>query len=286
MQNLIDSLAGDLEAAQAVKSSHWKYHAEKGDGFGVLKQSGGMAGAWHWAAQRGLYFGQRDIFSTEEYNQMRDWCQAQGRVLNQNSLLHVFAIRFLHQRLSPVPITCVVGDGQANFAGLWLRMSLPTQKLISINLPEVLIADVSPLVRSGVVSAEQMAVAKTRDELDAALRNDAIQLVMVSANRAEIVKDAGIGLFVNIASFQEMTQQIVDQYFEIVKSNRAWLYCCNREEKTLYGGERIEFKNYAWGDGAQDVFEECPWYTSYYSSRPPFLAKFDGKTLHALVKYA
>jgi hypothetical protein len=281
----IGQLSAEIDASDSVKSSHWKHHTKVGDGFGVIRKSSAMSEIWHGVAQRALYLGS-NIFQAEEYSAMKAWCRAQGRVLNQNSLLHAFAIRFLRERVAHVPVTCVIGDGRANFAGLWLKLNDRSRKLISINLPEVLIADTDPLLSSGVVTEAELAVARNPEALVGALTDPVIRVVMVPANLASIVGNAGVGLFVNIASFQEMTPEIVSAYFDIVKQNRAILYCCNREEKTLYGGEVNIFDRYPWSDGRRLVFEECPWYKRFYSSRPPFVGKFDGRTLHALVDFA
>ena len=93
-------------------------------------------------------------------------------------------------------------------------------------------------------------------------------------------------LFVNICSFQEMEIKEIKKYFDIIKSNRAFFYCCNREYKQLPGGENIYFKDYPWGDGKKIFIEDCTWCQNLYSFRPPFVYKYDGNIKHALIDYS
>ena len=143
------------------------------------------------------------------------------------------------------------------------------------------------LMKAGLIDEVNARVCTTSREVADALRDDAIALVMVPAQNAEAVKGQGIGLFVNIASFQEMTPGLVAEYFDIVRSNApTMLYCCNREDKTLYGGERLVFDEYPWGDPRILLWEDCPWHQRFYAKRWPFVRRYDGNIKHALVKYA
>ena len=284
MSNILEALSSEIEASGAVKSSHWSHHTKVGDGFGVAHRGGRLNNFWHWSAQRFLHPGDT-VFTSREYSDMRDWCRTQGRALNMDSLRHVFTHRLLNELVPDARVICVIGDGQANFTGPALYRPKQGQKLVSVNLPEVLIADQKLLLQSGVVSELSTAVARTREEFEAAMSDPGIVLILVPANHAEILKSAGVDLFVNIASFQEMTPALVAEYFDIVKSNHATLYCCNREEKVLYGGERLVFDEYPWENGERLLWEPCPWHQHFYAKRPPFVRAFDGPFTHALVRF-
>ena len=77
------------------------------------------------------------------------------------------------------------------------------------------------------------------------------------------------------------------------------LYCVNREEKALPGGEVRRFADYPWQPD-DEVFLDgpCPYYTHYLSRsmrprgptllglRVPFINYFDGPMRHRLVRLA
>ena len=84
---------------------------------------------------------------------------------------------------------------------------------------------------------------------------------------------------------QEMTPKILHNYFEIIKSNKSYFYCCNREYKKLPEGEELIFKDYPWGNCKIIFSEDCSWHQKFYTSRPPFIGKYDGNVKHALIKY-
>lgn len=160
------------------------------------------------------------------------------------------------------------------------------QRVVSVNLPEVLLSDADILVAAGLIHEGNSRVCASSEEVSQAIADRAVSLIMVPAQKAKAVAAQGIGLFVNIASFQEMTPALVSEYFDIVRSNApALFYCCNREEKTLYGGERLVFDEYPWGNPEILQREECPWHQRFYAKRWPFVRRYDGKILHMLVRY-
>lgn len=282
--SIIDQLSQEIDASGVAKSSHWKHHTAAGDGHGVAHRAGPLSNVWHWAAQR-LLFPLDPIFRSSEYRETREWCRKQGRALNMDNLRHVFTHRLLARLIDNAQAVCVIGDGQGNFAGPLLARRRHGQKMVSVNLPEILIEDHKLIECSGAAQESEIAIVASRPEYDAAMADDTIRLILVPAHRSSLLQDADIDLFVNIASFQEMTPALVGGYFDLVKSNRAVLYCCNRVEKILYGGERLVFDQYPWGDGYRTLWELCPWHQRYYSKRPPFIRSYDGPIMHALVSY-
>ena len=95
-----------------------------------------------------------------------------------------------------------------------------------------------------------------------------------------------IDLFVNIASFQEMTIDEIENYFRIIKSNNPLFYCCNREYKKLVGGEELYFDSYPWGNITKKFNEDCPWHQKLYQVKYPFIKKYDGNIKHCLIDYS
>ena len=83
-----------------------------------------------------------------------------------------------------------------------------------------------------------------------------------------------------------MSSEEVKKYFEIVKNNKAILYCCNREYKKLYDGEELYFDKYPWSNCRKIFWEDCPWHKKYYSLRPPFIHNYDGRIKHCLVDFS
>lgn len=289
---LVQSLVADVDKGADVKSSHWQEHTKSFDvsdsnlgidGFGQNSGRSLKTVVWHTVWHRILNFGS-PIFQSRQYLTMRELCRRQNRALSEDSLRHVFTHHFIDERIPDARTICVIGDGRSHFVGP--RLIEGKQKIVSINLREVLASDVSMLETAGLASAENTRICASRADVLAALDDPAISLVLVPAEKADAVENAGIDLFVNIASFQEMTQDIVATYFDLIRSNRpAYFYCCNREEKVLYGGECLKFDEYPWGACEKLAWEDCPWHQRYYSAKPPFVHRYDGKHKHALVRY-
>ena len=159
-------------------------------------------------------------------------------------------------------------------------------KLVSINLPEVLMNDLILLMRLGIVSSE-VKIAQNKGVLSTYLNDTETRIILIAAANSTAVADCGIDLFVNICSFQEMTIPTINTYFDLIKSNSAMFYCCNREEKVLYGGETTIFDQYPWGKCDVVFDEECPWNKFFYKMPTDlkFKREFDGEVRHKLVSY-
>ena len=93
------------------------------------------------------------------------------------------------------------------------------------------------------------------------------KLILIPSHLKKNLLNKQIDLFVNIASFQEMTTNEVENYFEIIKSNNSLFYCCNREYKKLDSGEELYCENYPWGEAKFYFNENCPWHQKYYCSK-------------------
>ena len=217
----------------------------------------------------------------------------QDRNLDLCMLRHVFTLDLLEKNLNlhQIKSVCVIGDGQANFVSL--AASSPFfEKIISINLPEVLLSDWELIKRLGL--REKTEVLETKSEIESFFKSDK-RLGLIAASHSTILSNKPIDLFINIASFQEMKPQTIQEYFKLIKSSTsgAAFYCCNRREKELYGGEVIRFCDYPW-NGFKSLItdEECPWHQHYYVYRrhrlmpiPKTRIPYDGIHDHRLAVY-
>ncbi|MFN3228050.1 MAG: putative sugar O-methyltransferase [Hyphomicrobiales bacterium] len=234
----------------------------------------------HDLLQRYILGSGNPVFRSPSYKRGRQIARLQGRAFDMDMLRHACTLELLTDHWPAINEVCVIGDGQTNFLSAALA-SGHFSRVISVNLVDVLLSDLQLIDALKSVSDADVKVARTQAELDAA-RFDGTQIILVPANRASILHDQEIDAFVNIASFQEMTPEIVHEYFEIIASNKAFLYCCNRELKILPGGERLEFASWPWGSADIQLDDLCPWQHSYYVPRPPFRQRYDGSTRHRI----
>lgn len=199
-----------------------------------------------------------------------------------------------HLDFSSINTVCVIGDGQANFVSPLLATDT-FPKLISVNLPEVLLSDLELLSKS-LISETSIVVSTTPQDLSRALHDPTVKLILVPASCSTILSQQPIDLFVNIVSFGEMNNNIIADYFSIIKSSvtGAYLYCCNRLTKRLDACETTAFYNYPW-DPFESIYcdEPCPWHQKFYTTRflkllpfPMVLRPYHGQINHRLVKYS
>ena len=105
-----------------------------------------------------------------------------------------------------------------------------------------------------------------------------------------------IDLAINVASMQEMSLDIVANYFKILRERKTKLfYCCNRLEKWLPDGQVTRFLEYPWKKEDKHLIDEkCPWHQFFvgrsgaenlklFNLVPvPFFHRYDGLHWHRL----
>ena len=228
-----------------------------------------------------LIFGNK-IFKTKEYHHFKKLCHIQNRQLDADVMKHAFTFNLLNRHNLFNNNICIIGDGKANCVGGLLTMNQKDIKIFSINLTEALIHDYLFIRDTNLLDDDSVIVVNHEKDLE----NPNKKLFLIDASNAHFLKNKNINLFINIASMQEMKPETVDDYFQVIKSNSAYFYCCNSEYKKLIGGEKLFFNQYPWGDCKKIVWEDCSWYQKYYNSKYPFIHTKKGNIKHALVKYS
>lgn len=293
-------------ANQSQKSSHWtkltsQFSVKNGKVSGISGFSPRSARFlfltyyYHSFLQLLNFRNFLDVYSSRWYGIVDSVLARQRRSLDNDAYRHVCTFLFLerHIPLADIHTLCVIGDGQANFVSPILA-SNPFSKVISVNLPEILLNDLELIVQSGT-PVSSISLCTKQDDLRHAFQDQTTKLVLVPASSSHILFNQPIDLFVNIASFGEMTSDTIAQYFSIVKSsvNGAYLYCCNRLEKHLDHSEITVFDNYPW-EGYDRIYcdEPCPWHQHFYTTRfkkifpiPTLHRPYDGQINHRLVRY-
>ncbi len=292
-------LVADLYDSSKAKSSHWDFHTQNSvissgnkisgiDGFSNRTRRFPGSYTLHKRNLKRIYPWASNLIDSNIFQTAKRICHRQQREIDSCVMRHVFTFDLL-EKFSEIPRNnvCVIGDGQANFVSLALSTGF-SKKLISVNLTEILLSDLDLIEKLSCLRADEVSVGKTFEEIVNFLESDSKRLLLVSAQNAQALSNSCIDLFINIASFQEMNEELITQYFKIVESNQAYLYCCNRLEKKLYGGELNEFNKYPWTGSRILLDESCKWHKEFYSLRSPLLFKklpFDGEIWHRMVKF-
>ena len=290
-----------LSKSDNQKSSHWQYYLEglaplvisatesallsdysniyKDFGIGTYTKKKLHKIPIHNLFQR-LIFGNK-IFKTKEYHFFKKLCHIQNRQLDLGVMKHAFTFNLLNRYNIIKKNICIIGDEKASCVGGLLTMNKKDIKIFSINLTEALILDYLMIRNINLIDDDSIIVVNNEKDLE----NPNKKLFLIDASNVHFLKNKNINLFININSMQEMRTDIIENYFQIIKSNSSYFYCCNREYKKLIGGEELIFNQYPWGDCKIIVWENCFWYKKYYDSKYPFIKKYDGNIKHALVKY-
>lgn len=276
-----------LNKSNNYKSSFWidrldnkRYlDTQKFLGFGSFTQNNFISNFFHKIFQKKIYG--NEIFGTEEYKRYKEIFKKQSRIINIDNIQHIFFFKKIRENLNKkINSACVIGDGKINFLSGMLSI-YPEAKIYSINLSEVLIHDYLILKKYNILNDEEICVLENKDDL----KNPKIKLFLIPPDNSDILKDNEIDLFVNFSSFQEMKFSDIRNYFDIIKSNKSYLYTCNRYHKVLPAGEVLNFEDYPWGNGSKIFFEKCHWISKYYSFRYPFFHNYDGDHWHCLISY-
>ena len=176
---------------------------------------------------------------------------------------------------------CIIGDGFGFMGNLLKSIGGPSLQVLSVNLGRTLIFDVF-YTKQIHGNLQAKLIKKPFEEVKKGL-----DFGFIEAERYEMIKDISIDLFINIASMQEMDNNVIENYFSFIRASQArekYFYCCNRVEKELPDGVVTCIDSYPWGDSTFLFNELCPWYQKSPFWRPPFWKPFDGPIKHILAK--
>ena len=304
---IIKKLIENIEKTNDNKSSHWKlllpeekkfkdykhlddqlsrYFNKKNDFLDKFEHLGGGSftlkskkDVLHKLLQKTLYG--NNIFKTNTFKKYKTIFDKQNRFMDNDAIRHIFTYEKLKKILNPISIKsiCIIGDGKLNGV-LGAYLTFPKAKIYTINLSEILINDYLILKD---FKDELKISTELVDNIKFKITDK--KLYLVPSNFKKILLNKKIDLFINIAAFQEMNMNEINQYFKIIKNNKSKLYCCNREYKKLPGGEELFFDKYKWGKSKKIFWEYCPWYHKYFDLNFPFIHKYDGKLKHCLVDF-
>lgn len=286
------------------KSSHWiKYTKDFNCNNGIISGISGFSKATKKLPLLGLYHKilQKLNFNNIDFSFDKFWYKTaysamskQERIVDSCVLRQVLTLELLEEKinLNNINNICVIGDGQSNFVAIALE-SKKFKKVLSINLPEVLLNDFYLIKKMGF-PLNKIALLETKNQVQNFLNNENIKFGMIEANNANIIFEKQIDLFINIASFGEMNLDVVSNYFKIIKSSihGTYLYSCNREKKELPDGTITMEKDYPWKGFTKKILDEkAPWHLTYYILRrglipiPKIKIPFDGPIIHKLLFY-
>jgi len=217
------------------------------------------------------------------------------QILSLNLIMKYMSAAVFNKQRS---IFLVIGDGYGFMASL-IKECFPNSLVILVDLGKTLLFQAYHCQRTHLHYKHEFFSGAIVKECD---------FLYCPADKLNELSDAlyaqelKIDVSVNIASMQEMTLKSIEKYFCFLRTNSSQenlFYCCNREKKTLIGGEALEIRKYPYE--SRDYFyadEYCPWYKFFLTARPylhknkpklmgiklPFINYFDGALIHRLVR--
>ncbi|MDB3983092.1 putative sugar O-methyltransferase [Candidatus Pelagibacter sp.] len=285
MDQIIQKLEKNISNSEKNKSSYWKKYlnqnTEYKDIFNPDIRIGKFQVKNHFSFIHNFFlkiiFGY-EIFNSQSYRLYKSVFDLSKRRLDINTMRHILTFELLKKYIDPKRI-CIIGDGGLN-AVLGAHLNFPGAKIFSVNLSESHIHEYLILKN---LNYDLKNSVKLIDNINENLDNNLLYLV--PSNLKNFLLNKKIDLFINIASFQEMSVDEIEAYFDIIKNNKSYLYTCNRELKILPNGDQIYFEKYPWGDCKYLFIENCNFHQKYYSLKFPFIKKYDGNHKHAFAKF-
>lgn len=296
--DVIKYFAEQIRDDKTIKSSHWErelssYSLEeailgKEFGYGRNVKRRKLSSAMHSV---GVYWLQRRLGISADSNlwtAAKENCRIQGRAFDIDVWRHIHTLSFLLDGLDSASIFrgAVIGDGQANFSSLFFTAFPSAIVLFNVNLPEVLINEYLQLKKLNKNSGFELVTLPNylKDRYASTKR----LIVFCTPEQFTTNFKESIDLYVNIASFQEMRLEMIQKYFESMRTStgKGFVYTCNRVSKTLPGGEVIRFDGFPFVPSDVDLVaaEPCLWQKELYTLKYPFIRPYDGESLHRLTR--
>ena len=187
----------------------------------------------------------------------------------------------------------VIGDGNGVLSSL-LKEVFPTASIVLVDIGKSLLYQAYHCQKAHPNQRHSLAMGQGDT-----YRSD---FVYCPTEELDSIEGHRFDIAVNEASMREMNEATIARYFDFMRNGlhpKNLFYCCNRESKTLVGGEVSKFYDYPWQQEDKIlVDEECPWHRfivgryraelgpTLLGRRIPFLSYFDGSMLHRLAVLA
>jgi SAM-dependent methyltransferase len=291
----------DDTSAEQGASSHWRLYASRfsieraADGTLVAAEGAGFGSA-SWTNWRHRIADQLTIAAHlarlpgrislwRRYRRLVVVAQRMGQSATFDAFRQACTLELLDRhaatRTGAGPRVLVIGDGHGILSAL-LKDRWPDARLTLVDLGRTLLFQTLNCQRAYPALEHGIAIAGSP--------LPQVDFLYCPADQLAALESATFDVAINVASMQEMTAATVAQYFAFLRrrmTNDNLFYCCNRESKTLPGGEVSAFSAYPWSIGDQVLLDElCPWHQYYLALHPRMLRRYDGPHRHRLARLA
>ncbi|MCX5715526.1 MAG: putative sugar O-methyltransferase [Candidatus Omnitrophica bacterium] len=207
----------------------------------------------------------------------------QNRLFDYNCARQMLCVNSIFKNigLEKSGMVAVIGDGYGFTASL-IKLLYPQATVICVNLGKMLIVDV--LYIKKVFPETRSMLINDKGDFN---KCDQGSILFLEAEKYQLLYSQPVCLFVNIDSMQEMTEEVIKTYFDIMRSStvESYFYSCNRVEKKLPDGTVIKFSDYPWDKrDAILIDEKCQWCQKFPLEQPPFWRYMDGPVQHRLIR--
>tara|TARA_B100001250_G_C19742946_1_gene763904 strand:- start:112 stop:1017 length:906 start_codon:yes stop_codon:yes gene_type:complete len=295
--NTIERVSRYVESEEKTQSSHWKkYHSNfkynNGklyglEGFGTINPPfRGLKKIVYNALLTRYYKHIHDkSFFKNIKSKAIEITRKQNRAFDLDVFRQCLTIDFLlyHNVIEKSKTVIVIGDGWGIMTTLLLKLNL-ANRVILVNLNKTLLVDLiytelvlPEIVNNSFLIENKEDISKIKKE----------KLLTIRADKYELLSYLEKDVVINIASFQEMDIEVINNYLKYLEYGEKpfHLYHCNREEKLLPDGSIIKIEDFKFNSNKKSIVsEECSWHKDFISKRPPFILKYDGKTIHQLLQ--
>jgi putative sugar O-methyltransferase len=295
-------------------SSHWKYYSDLFDvqvtPTGELVSLSGIGfGMGKWAHLPHRILDQAAILThllhlTHRWRLLRlmgkaaKICRSMGLDLTLDVFRQVCSLELLDRHM---PNTMrqrnltflMIGDGYGVLAAL-LKAVFPTSTIVLVDIGKTLLFQ--------AYYCQKAYPEAFHSSVEGLASLEGVDFAYCPAEQLSSLRNFSFDVAVNIVSMQEMDLSTVNRYFHFLRGHMQdenLFYCCNRESKTLFAGEVIEFAKYGWRDGDQYLVDDSsPWNLyfflwgranngpSIFGIRIPFASFYDGRVLHRMARLA
>ena len=281
LNSIYIKLLREVTKSISTKSSYWRYHSIdfsvnrnniSNSYWGNIKFSY-LINYFHLIAHKIFYFN-KYYNSNKIYQIMKMICLDQNRFFDYHAIRHVFVLKFLKNNINnfnSLKNICIIGDGNSNMVSLLKYYFNKKINIFLINLPEVMISDLNISYQS--LKKKGARIILYDDSKINFFLKQTNNIILVPSNKSDFLLNKNIKLFINIHSFQEMDKFVIKKYFNIIKSNKSYIYSCNREHKKLYVNESIMINEFLKNGLYVNHNSVCEWDNFYYTKKFPFLKK-------------
>ena len=187
----------------------------------------------------------------------KKWPDSKTHILSDTNIKSYFYLQLIEDKMRDLKnsTVCEIGPGTGNMASLFYHHF--NNKLFLVDLPRTFLFSFAFLAQTCPTAK----IALPNEVADKNFNPEGYDIIMLTPQQTSHIKNQSIDLTVNVHSMQEMNDETIHSYFDLIDriSKLGGIFFCANSMEKIMDGKPMRFLDYPWRSNTRTlIFEPDP----------------------------